>query len=115
MSLGSAHRGLSAWVIQRVSSLYLAAYTLFIGINFAAFPPSGYAAWKAWASGSGIRIATALFVVALLSHVWVGLRSIWMDYLWHPRLRMFVSLLSAAAILGLAAWAVQIVLWDMRP
>lgn len=115
MSLGSAHRGLSAWIIQRVSSIYLAAYMLYVGIHLAISPPAGYAAWKAWTSGGGVRAATALFAVALLAHVWVGLRSIWMDYLWRASVRMVVSLLSAVAMVWLAAWAFEIIFWGMRP
>lgn len=115
MSLGSAHRGLNAWLVQRVSSLYLGAYMLYVGLYLVLSPPSGYVAWKAWASGFGVRAATALFLIALLSHAWVGLRSIWMDYLWRAKLRMLVSLLSAVALLLMALWAIEIVFWNMRP
>ncbi len=114
-NLGAAHRGLNAWLIQRASSLYLAGYLLYAGWQLLSSPPAGYAAWKALASGAGMRVATALFFVALLAHAWVGLRSVWMDYLRPAAVRLAVSLLSAAALMALALWAIEIVFWSMRP
>ena len=40
-----------------------------------------YAAWKALFASSAFRIATFLFMVALLWHAWVGVRNILMDYI----------------------------------
>lgn len=113
--LGSARRGLSAWLIQRVSSLYLAGFVLYGALRLMVEPIGGYGAWKNLMAGGGVRLAFALFFIALLAHVWVGLRSVWMDYLKPPALSFTVSLASALGLLALALWAAEIVLWDMRP
>jgi succinate dehydrogenase / fumarate reductase membrane anchor subunit len=113
--LGSARRGLIAWLIQRVSSLYLAGFALYVLWRVAVAPIRDYAAWKAWTAGGGVRLAVALFWLALLAHAWIGVRSIWMDYMKPPALRFAVSLASGLGLLVLALWAAEIVLRDMRP
>jgi len=98
------------WLLQRVSSLYMAGFVVYLILRFAASPVSDYAAWKSWFAGGVVRLACALFILSLLVHAWVGLRSIYMDYL-HPLwLRFSISLLTAFGLLALGLWSAQILL-----
>ena len=107
---GSAHAGLVEWLLQRVSSLYMAGFVVYLILRFSASPVSDYAAWKSWFAGGVVRLAWALFLLSLLVHAWVGLRSIYMDYL-HPLwLRFGISLLTAFGLLALGLWSAQILL-----
>ena len=109
-SAGSAHAGLMGWLLQRVSSLYMAGFVVYAILNFSIAPIHDYLEWKAWFASGPVRLAWALFILSLLVHVWIGLRSIYMDYL-HPLwLRFGISLFTALGLLALGLWAAQILL-----
>lgn len=109
---GSAHRGLGEWLIQRMSALYLAGFLLWLVLVPGFSPPADYVAWKAWFGGSAVRLAFALFFLAVLVHVWVGLRSVFLDYLKPLWLRLAAQLLTVAGLLVLTFWAAQILLLE---
>lgn len=107
---GSAHRGLGEWLLQRLSALYLAGFLFWLLVRLSLSPLSGYVAWKAWFAGGAVRLAFALFFLSLLVHAWVGMRSVFLDYV-HPLwLRFSVQLVTALSLLALAFWAAQILL-----
>ncbi len=106
----SCHAGLQAWMLQRLSAVYLAAYTLYLLLHFTCQAPVGYQDWHSWVATPAGGISAALFFLALLLHAWVGLRDILMDYVHSLALRLS---LTAILLLGLGAcglWALRI-LW----
>ena len=109
-SAGSAHAGVAEWLLQRVTSLYMGGFVIYAIVYLSLLPVRDYTAWKAWFATGYVRIAWALFLASILIHAWVGMRSIYLDYL-HPLwLRFSVTLLTALGLLALALWAVQILL-----
>ena len=74
-----AHYGLRDWVLQRLTAVVMILYTvcLLVGLLFL---PKDYASWQAFFSYTIVRIFTQVTVLALLAHVWVGIRDVWMDY-----------------------------------
>lgn len=111
---GSAHRGLGEWLAQRLSALYLAGFALWLVARLAMAAPADYVAWKAWMAAGGVRLAFALFFLSVLVHAWVGLRSVFLDYLKPLWVRFVAQLLLALGLLVLAFWAAQILLVEAR-
>lgn len=111
---GSAHRGLGEWILQRLSALYLAGFAVWIVVEFMLLAPTEYVAWKAWMANGGVRLAFALFFLSVLLHAWVGMRSVFLDYLKPLWARTGAQLLLAFGLLALAFWAAQILLVDAR-
>lgn len=109
---GSAHRGLGEWLVQRLSALYLAGFVLWLGIRLGLQPITGYPAWKGWMAGPGVRLAFALFFLSLLLHAWVGLRSVFLDYLKPLWLRFLAQAVTAAVLAVCAFWAAQLLFVD---
>lgn len=110
LNQGSAHQGLGEWLWQRLSALYLAGFILWLLLHLVISPPPDYLAWKLWIAGGGVRLAFALFMLSVLVHAWIGMRSVFLDYL-HPLwLRVITQLLTALSLLALAFWAAQILL-----
>ena len=95
--------GMPAWLVQRASALYLLLFVIFLLGFFALNPPHSYAEWKSWVARPGITLALALFFVALLSHMWVGLRDVLLDYARPAGLRQALLWLVALGLLGCAA------------
>jgi succinate dehydrogenase / fumarate reductase membrane anchor subunit len=105
-----AHYGLKDWLVQRISAVVMALYTLlWLGI---AWFEGGVddALWRALFANGAFRVATALFGLALLWHAWVGMRDIWMDYVKPTALRLTVEALTALTLLGYAVWMIDL-LW----
>lgn len=109
---GSAHAGLGEWLLQRLTALYLAGFVLWMTLRLTLAPPTDHAAWKAWVASGGVRLAFALFFLSVLVHSWVGMRSVFLDYLKPLWVRFTAQLLLAFGLLVLAFWAAQILLME---
>jgi len=95
--------GTRAWLMQRLSALYLLVFTLYVLVQLATGVPHSYEEWHAWMAGGGVRVAVLLFFVALLVHAWVGLRDVVIDYV-HPlwaRLAVLAAIIAGEVAIGL--------------
>ncbi len=114
-STGSARSGLGEWLAQRLTALYMAGFGVFVVVYLLTSPRVDYAHWQAWLSGSAVRIALVLFFLSALTHAWIGLRSVYMDYLKPAWLRFSVSSLTLLALLAQGVWVGDILLWGFHP
>ena len=108
-----AHYGLGDWLLQRLTAIVMAVYTVGMVVCLLIHVPSTYGDWKAMFSGSVVRLATMVFALALLYHAWVGMRDIVMDYLKPAGLRLVVEAGIALVLVFYAVWAASI-LWGAR-
>ena len=76
-----SRNGVSDWLIQRVTALILAAYTVFLGIWLLSSPPLTYHTWQALFESTGVQVATLVGLVATCAHAWVGVWTCGSDYL----------------------------------
>ncbi|MDQ2734934.1 MAG: succinate dehydrogenase, hydrophobic membrane anchor protein [Pseudomonadota bacterium] len=85
-------------------------FIVFVLAHFLIDPPRSYEAWRSWVASLGVSMAAVLFVAALLTHAWVGLRDVTLDYVAPLAARVAALSLIAAALVAGAAWAVRILL-----
>ena len=109
-----AHYGMRGWLLQRLTALFMALYTVGLVACLLWHAPSGYADWKAIFSGSFVRISTMFFFAALLYHAWVGMRDILMDYVKPAGLRLTLQTAVGATLALYLIWSASI-LWGVRP
>jgi len=107
-----ARYGVGDWLMQRVTAVVMALYTLLFVALLLARPVEGYAAWRALFAPEWMKLASLLFALALLLHAWVGVRDILMDYVKPTILRLALQSAAILALVAYAAWAVQI-LWSL--
>lgn len=105
-----AHYGLRGWLVQRLSAVVMALYTVLFVAALAAARPADHAAWKALFGHGWMRFATLLFFASLFLHAWVGMRDILMDYVKPTGLRLALQLVVVLVLVGCAGWAAEI-LW----
>lgn len=105
--------GLRAWLVQRVSAVYMLFFILFLLFHFLLDPPHSYHAWHEWMRNDGVSIAVSVFFFALLLHAWVGIRDVLMDYVRSPALRFSALTLLGFSLMTIAVWVMRILL--MRP
>jgi succinate dehydrogenase / fumarate reductase membrane anchor subunit len=103
--------GLRAWVVQRLSALYIAGFVLVsLGLASVYGVPAGFEDWRALWSCTLPNVAAQLFVLALLLHAWVGVRDIFIDYIHPTGLRLTALGLLALFLAGCAFWAARVML-----
>ena len=108
-----AHYGLRDWLSQRVTASLMALYTLVVLVQLLfTRGPIGYERWAGIFAAQWMKVFTFVIIVALIYHVWVGVRDIWMDYVKSAGLRLVLQILSICWLVGCAGWAIQ-VLWRL--
>lgn len=105
----SSHSGLGEWLIQRISALYLLGFLLWLTLMLRGANLQDFNQWQAWFSGLYVRIAFALFFLSALSHAWVGMRSVFMDYLKPFWLKLTMNVFLFLGVMALGFWAMKLV------
>ena len=108
-----AHYGWRDWLVQRISAVVMALYTLLILVLLLAHGGLDYAAWKVTFGGEPFRLATFVFMVSLLWHAWVGVRDVYMDYIKPVGLRLALEVATVALLVAYLGWSIQL-LWGVK-
>jgi succinate dehydrogenase / fumarate reductase, membrane anchor subunit len=108
-----ASYGLRDWLAQRVTAVLMALFTVVVlaQVIFSK-GPVGYDKWSGIFSTQWMKALTFAIIVAMLYHVWVGVRDIWMDYIKSVSLRLSLQVFSIVWLVACAGWAIQ-VLWRL--
>lgn len=102
--------GLRAWLVQRVTAVYIAVFTIYLLFHFITSAPSNFVAWQAWVGSPAVSVLMALFGLALLAHAWVGIRDVFMDYVKPASLRLVMLVGLAGMLLICAIWLLRVLL-----
>lgn len=108
-----AHFGLRDWLAQRVTAVLMALFTLVLLLQVVlSSGPMGYEQWAGIFAAQWMKFLTFSVIIAMLYHVWVGMRDIWMDYIKPVGIRLALHVFTIVWLLGCAGWGVQ-VLWRL--
>ena len=105
-----AHYGLKDWLVQRVTAVVLAAYTVILLLTLPAQPELTYGSWAGLFASPWMKVFTLLALLSLMWHAWIGVRDIYMDYIKPTGVRLFLQILTVLALVGYGCWTV-IILW----
>jgi succinate dehydrogenase / fumarate reductase membrane anchor subunit len=108
-----AHYGVRDWLAQGITGGLMALFTLIVVAQvLLTAGPIGYDKWAGIFAAQWMKVLTFSIIIALLYHVWVGVRNIWMDYVKPVGLRLALQIFSIVWLVGCAGWAIQ-VLWRL--
>lgn len=107
-----AHYGLRDWLIQRVTAVVLAVYSVALAGWLLMQPRLDYEVWTGLFSSQTVRSVTLLVLLVLFYHAWIGVRDIVMDYIKHAGVRLVIHVLVILALLLYTIWSVEI-LWGL--
>ena len=107
-----AHYGLRDWLSQRVTAVLMALFTVAVIVQVLLPGEMGYDKWAGIFSRQWMKVLTFVVIVALLYHVWVGMRDVWMDYVKPVAVRLVLQVFTIVWLTGCAGWAIQ-VLWRL--
>ncbi len=126
-----AHYGLRDWLSQRVTAALMALFTVVVVLQvlwpwylkdavgdrvkdaagkFVTI--TGYDKWAGIFASQWMKVLTFTVIAALLWHVWVGMRDVWMDYVKPVWLRLALQVFTIVWLMACAGWAIQ-VLWRL--
>ncbi|MFW9617098.1 succinate dehydrogenase, hydrophobic membrane anchor protein [Aquabacterium sp.] len=107
-----AHYGLRDWLAQRATAIIMAIFTIVLLAQVVFGEPLSYYKWAGIFSSQWMKSLTLVVIVALLVHVWVGVRDIFMDYVKPVSVRLTLHVLTLVWLVGCTGWAIQ-VLWRL--
>ena len=104
-----AHYGLRDWLAQRVTSAIMAFFTFAVVVQMLLPGPMGYDKWAGIFSHQWMKALTFVVIVAMLWHVWVGVRDVLMDYVKALGPRLTLQVVTIVWLVGCAGWAIQVI------
>jgi len=104
--------GLRDWLIQRVTSIVMVVYIIFLLGFLIANPGLQFFTWQALFKSSAFRIFSVLFLLSLMWHAWIGMWTITTDYLKPLCIRLPVQIIIILALMTYVIWGVSI-LWSI--
>ncbi|MGB6055761.1 MAG: succinate dehydrogenase, hydrophobic membrane anchor protein [Burkholderiaceae bacterium] len=105
-----AHYGLRDWMAQRATAIVMAIYTVILLVSFLGASDFSYDGWAGLFAHQWFKVATFVTIIALIYHVWVGVRDTLMDYVKPVGLKLTLNVATLVWLIGCAGWAAQI-LW----
>ena len=103
--------GTRDWLAQRVTAVLMALFTVIVLAQvLLSSGPIGYDTWSGIFAPQAMKTLTFAVIIALLYHVWVGMRDVFMDYIKPVGLRLALQVFTIVWLLANAGWAIQ-VLW----
>lgn len=116
-SLG--RNGVYDWLVQRLSSLVLLAWVLFLAGWLLAAGELDYAAWSTLFSHTWMKVFTLAALISLCAHAWIGMWTVSTDYFIELTMgpsatiwRLLFQLVCLFVVLFYFVWGIQI-LWSV--
>jgi len=108
--VSAALSGFSAWLLQRVSAVYMLLFIILMPLYTWQQGVSDYNQWQGLLAEPVMALLWALFFMAMLAHAWVGIRDILIDYVHQLTLRLVLLLIIACLLVMMLLWVFGILL-----
>ncbi len=103
-------QGMRAWLLQRLTAVYIAIYVLSLIVWVMAHLPVNFSSWSTLFSNPVILITTIIFYISLFIHAWVGMRDILVDYAKPSSVRFVLLTILALFFIAMTTWLLLIVI-----
>ena len=104
--------GLSDWLVQRVSAVILAVYSIFMVAYLLLSPQIDFIQWQSLFNNTSMRIFSLMALLSLGAHCWIGLWSVSTDYLKSFLVRFVFQMVVGLLMFIYTIWGVQL-LWGL--
>lgn len=103
-------QGMRAWLLQRVTAVYIAIYSLSLIIWLISSGPIDFNSWQSVFTQPIILVMTIIFYLSLFIHAWVGVRDILVDYAKPSSVRFILLTALALFLTVMTIWLLLIVI-----
>ena len=108
-----AHYGWRDFLVQRLSAVLMAVFTLVLLVQVLFTKgPIGYDVWAGIFAAQWMKALTFAVIVALIWHAWIGMNSIWLDYVKAAGMRLAMQAFTVIWLVSCGGWAIQ-ALWRL--
>lgn len=104
---GLTGSGSRDWILQRISAVVLAAYSVIL-IGFFLFNQVDYDAWHGFMMSLPMKLFSLVAILSLVFHAWVGMWTVFTDYVKSSGLRIILQAVVIIAVLVYLFWGVMI-------
>lgn len=101
--------GLKDWLIQRVTAVYFAVYSVFLLVFLITHPDLTYSQWHTLFQCRLFQIASVIGLLSLSLHAWIGIWTVTTDYMKCTAIRLSVQFLVVLWLLSQFIWGLMIV------
>lgn len=108
LSTALGRNGFQDWILQRVTAMILAAYTLFWLVYWFFTPEHDFASWHKLFKHPVIAYSTILALLSLAIHTWIGIWVVMTDYIKISWLRLSMEILVFVILLFDLIWGMQL-------
>lgn len=105
-------RGLFDWLAQRLTACVIAVTSWLIFAFYIQNPHAGQGAWRDFFHGVGIKVLTALSIIAILWHAWLGMWVVYTDYIKSPCMRCLLQGLTILVLMVLFGFSAFLI-WEL--
>lgn len=107
-----SRHGLRDFILQRVSAVIIAIYTIMLVVYCLLHTQVQYDDWQALFACNWMRIFSVLTLLSIVIHAWIGMWTISTDYLKCTVLRGGLQAVVALVLFVCLVWGIMI-LWSM--
>ena len=101
--------GLKDWLVQRVTALYFAVYSLFLFGFLMMHPQLQYSQWSALFHCGVFQVASVIALLMMSLHAWIGIWTVTTDYMKCTVIRLSVQTVVFLLLLTQFIWGLMIV------
>ena len=100
-------RGFHEWIVQRVSAVLIGIYAVFLFAFILMHSPMHFSVWSGLFSNIAMKMATFVVLIAILWHAWIGLWTVFTDYVKNNVVRLLLEIVVIIALLSYMAWCLD--------
>jgi succinate dehydrogenase / fumarate reductase membrane anchor subunit len=104
--------GLGEFLAQRATAVVMVVYTVVLLVSFLTGSNFTYEGWAGLFAQTWFKLFTLATLIGLFYHAWIGVVSIYQDYVKNIAVRFILHTASAMWLVACAVWSVQI-LWSV--
>jgi succinate dehydrogenase / fumarate reductase, membrane anchor subunit len=104
--------GVRDWLIQRVTAVVIFVYLAYVSYFVISNTPVSYQAWQQLAACTWMQVGSSLVLLAIVWHAWIGLWTVFTDYVKCSCLRIVLQTSVIITLLGCFVWGLKIV-WSV--
>ena len=104
---GLTGSGSRDWILQRISAVVLAVYAVVVVGSFL-FNQVDYNAWHGFMMSLPMKLFSLVAILSLVFHAWVGMWTVFTDYVKSSGLRIVLQAAVIIAVLVYLFWGVMI-------
>jgi len=100
--------GIRPWILQRLSAVFMAAVLILFTLTLMVDGANNYSEWQDWLNGPIWNTLIIMFWIALIAHAWIGVRDVFMDYIYADTLRVTILTCFALYLIAMLIWMLRI-------